>query len=102
MAAIGSVKGGVLREALDLVFPHLAAERVAMHAEGACRLGEATVGADENPADEPLLEFPDGVLEANAPVDHLFDELLDPLGNHASRPLVTRAPARSSACMPRG
>src|ERR1700681_1445413 len=97
MAAIGSVKGGVLRKAPDLVFPYLAAERVAMHPERACRFCQAALRPHEHPADESLLEFADGVLEANALVDHLFDELLEPLGNHAARPPVTRAPGRSGA-----
>ena len=36
----------------------------------------------EHARDEPLLELADGVVELDALVDHLLDELLEPLADH--------------------
>src|SRR5437870_2930863 len=83
MASSGSVKGRVLsRPALDLVLPDFAAERIAVDAEDVRRLGQAPGRADQDPDDEALLEFANGVVELHALVDHLFDKLFEPLGYH--------------------
>src|SRR5580765_8026508 len=74
----------------DLVFAHLAAERVAMDAEGLGRPREAAVPSSEHAGDESLLEFPNGVLEVHASLDHFFHELVEPFGNHCSSRPVSR------------
>ena len=66
----------------NFVDPHFAGERVAMNTERVGRLGEAAVAAAEHPADEALLELPDGVLELDALVDHFFDESIESITDH--------------------
>ena len=71
---------------LILMLAHLAGQRVAVDAEGVGGLGEAAVAAAEDAGDEALLELAHGVLEVDAPVDHLLDELLEPVADHERSP----------------
>ena len=45
-------------------------------------LRQAAVAAAEHAGDEPLLELVDGVVELDAAVDHLLDELVEPVADH--------------------
>src|SRR5579862_2579127 len=76
---------------LDLELAHLAAEGIAVDAEGVGRLREAAGLAREHPGDEALLEFAHRVLILHAAIDHLLDELFQAFGDHASsRPVKRR------------
>src|SRR5579872_2678276 len=69
---------------LYLVFPHLPRQGVAVHPERVGRLGQAAFAASEDADDESLFEFVDGIVELDAALDHLLDELLQPFTNHFS------------------
>src|SRR5262249_6060688 len=76
---------------LDFVLGHLAGEGVAVDAERVGGLGQAAVAVPQDAGNEPLFELLHGVLELDAPVDHLVDEFLQPFGDHwSSRPVSRR------------
>ena len=59
---------------VEFVFGHFAAEGVAVNAEHFGGAGLVAVGAVEDALDEALFKLADGLIEKNAPVDHLQNQ----------------------------
>src|SRR4030095_14450650 len=78
------------RGALDAVFDHLAAERIAVDAQLIGGLRQAPVALADPLRNKPLFELADGVVEADALVHHFLDKLLQAFANHVSSCPVRR------------
>src|SRR5260221_441837 len=78
---------------LYLVPPHFAGQRIAMNAERVGRSRQIAFHFSKHLRDETLLELPDRVVEQHPFVDHLPEEPLEAIRNHASSRPVRRRKA---------
>src|SRR6266850_3401443 len=91
----GAGLSGLSGPSFNPVLGDFAAEGVAMHPKRVGAFGETAVATAEDPGDEALFELSCGVLEADALVDHFFNQFLEPVANHCLASPLTPAPARS-------
>jgi hypothetical protein len=59
---------------IELVFPDLAAQGIAVDAKDFRGAGLIAVGAVQDPLDKALFKFPDGLVKKYATLHHLIDE----------------------------
>src|SRR5207248_11332274 len=78
---------------LYLVPSHFAGQRIAMDADRVGRSRQIAFHLSKHLRDETLLELPDGVVEQHPFVDHLLDEPLEAIRDHASSRPVRRRKA---------